>query len=325
MKNYYKIVLVNIIIFVLLLLALEITARIGIKVLRGYSTVGLKERTLNLRYQPYVMFGNDWEKKYENIKEKKNFRILIIGGSTAEGWFPSTLEDVLYEKYDLKVKVFNSAHGAYNVRQQLVGLAIWGGRINPDIVISLDGANDILHSIRGEVEEGTFFLNNTYKTYLTKPYLSTFIYFTQNSQLYNGLKRLMRRRVDLKKEDSLKNVHLYLEAKNNISLISEAIGAHHISVLQPYLGFKKNMTEKEKNFKIYNYRDKVVKELFNYTEINLEKLYKSSNNTTHFNSQNLFNLDQRIFSDDFHFSDNYGYELLSEKIGEILIKKELFR
>ena len=33
----------------------------------------------------------------------------------------------------------------------------------------------------------------------------------------------------------------------------------------------------------------------------------------YFNSQSLYNVEETIFSDDFHFIDDYGYELLSEK------------
>ena len=37
------------------------------------------------------MFGTNWEKKFKDIENKsENFkRILIIGGSTAQGWKPS--------------------------------------------------------------------------------------------------------------------------------------------------------------------------------------------------------------------------------------------
>ena len=37
------------------------------------------------------------------------------------------------------------------------------------------------------------------------------------------------------------------------------------------------------------FRDKVVKELFEYTKRQLDVLYGNDENTTHLNSQNLFN------------------------------------
>ena len=202
-------------------------------------------------------------------------------------------------------------------------LSIWGKRIDPEIIISFDGANDILHSLRGENEKGTFFLNHTFSTYLTKPYLGSFVYLIQNSQLYSGIIRLSRRYVSFDKNDHLENIDIYLEAKKNISLISKAYGAYHISILQPYLGFKKNKSDREKAFTFYDFRDEIVKDLFDYTDKKLTIMSDQIDNTYYFNSQNLFNTNKTIFSDDFHFIDNYGYELLSDKIIEIIIEKDL--
>lgn len=323
MTKFLKILSINILVFICLCIALEITARLGIFIIRGSSIVGLDEKNNNLEYEPYVMFGHGWEKKFSNLEKKKKPRILIIGGSTAEAWGTEILENMLKKKYNIDVEVINGAHGGYNGRQQLIVLSLWGSRINPDVVISLDGANDILHSLRGENETGTFYLNHTYKTYLTKPYLGSLTFLVQNSQLVNGINRLSRRFVTFNAEDHYDNINIYLEAKKNISLISEAYNAYHISILQPYLGFKKNKTIREKAFKIYDYRDKVVKDLLLFTEKKLISLYNNSINTYHFNSQYLFESEKQIFSDDVHFVDDYGYQILSKKISQIIFDNKL--
>jgi len=325
MKKFTKIILINILVLISLSIILEITARIGIFILRGSSTVGLDERTNNLEYEPYVMFGYGWEKKFSNLEKKTKHRILIIGGSTAEAWKSSILEKKLKDNMNLDVEVINGSHGAYNSRQQLIVLSVWGGRIKPDIVVSLDGANDILHSLRSENEAGTFYLNHTYKSYLTKPYLGSFIFLIQNSQLINGLNRLSRRFVEFKAEDHYKNIEIYLESKKNISLISKSYDAYHISILQPYSGFKKNKTDREESFKIYDFRDKIVKELFVFSEQKLNYLFNNIENTYHFNSQNLFETKRGVFSDDFHFLDDYGYEVLSNEIYKIIKKNNLLK
>ncbi|MDA9210268.1 hypothetical protein N9O72_00920 [bacterium] len=323
MKKFIRIISINFIIFVLFLIILEITARVGIFILRGSSTIGINERTLNLDYEPYVMFGHKWEKQYDKLKPKEKIRIMLLGGSTGEAYDVNILEKKIKLKTNIETEIFNSAAGAYNARQQLVLLSIWGKRIDPEIIISFDGANDILHSLRGENEKGTFFLNHTYSTYLTKPYLGSFVYLIQNSQLYSGIIRLSRRYVSFDKNDHLENIDIYLEAKKNISLISKAYGAYHISILQPYLGFKKNKSDREKAFTFYDFRDEIVKDLFDYTDKKLTIMSDQIDNTYYFNSQNLFNTNKTIFSDDFHFIDNYGYELLSDKIIEIIIEKDL--
>lgn len=323
MNKIFKIISINLLIFILILIILEITARVGIFIIRGSSTTGINERTLNLDYEPYVMFGHKWERQYNNLNSKEKIRIMLLGGSTGEAFDVKILEKKIQQKTKIETEIFNSAAGAYNARQQLVLLSIWGKRINPEIIISFDGANDILHSLRGENEKGTFFLNNTFDTYLTKPYLGTFIYLIQNSQLYNGIVRLSRRYVSFDKKDHLDNIDIYLEAKKNISLISNAYGAYHISILQPYLGFKKNKSDREKAFTFYDFRDEIVKELFNYTDSKLKELSNEFENTYYFNSQNLYNINKTIFSDDFHFIDDYGYELLAEEITQIIIDKNL--
>lgn len=325
MNKILKIISINIIIFILILIILEIVARVGIFVIRGSSTTGINERTLNLDYEPYVMFGNKWEKQYSDLNPKQKVRIMLLGGSTGQAFDVKILEKKIKQKTNVETEIFNSAAGAYNARQQLVLLSIWGKRINPEIVISFDGANDILHSLRGENEIGTFFLNHTYNTYLTKPYFGTFVYFIQNSQLYNGIIRLSRRYVSFEKNDHLDNIEIYLEAKKNISLISDAYGAYHISILQPYLGFKKNKSDREKAFTFYDFRDEIVKELFNYTDEKLKEVSSNFENTFYFNSQSLYNIEETIFSDDFHFNDDYGYELLSEKITQIIINNKLLK
>ena len=325
MQKFLKIISINFLIFILVLVFLEITARIGIFIIRGSSTTGINERTLNLDYEPYVMFGHKWEKQYSNLNLKKKIRIMLLGGSTGEAFDVKILEKIIKEKTNIETEIFNSAAGAYNVRQQLVLLSIWGKRIDPEIIISFDGANDILHSLRGENEKGTFFLNHTFNTYLTKPYLGTFIYLIQNSQLYNGIVRLSRRYVSFEKNDHLDNIEIYLEAKKNISLISDAYGAYHISILQPYLGFKKNKSDREKAFTFYDFRDEIVKELFSYTDEKLKEVSSNFENTFYFNSQSLYNVEETIFSDDFHFIDDYGYELLSEKIAQIIIDNKLLK
>ena len=127
MKKFSKLFFYNFIIFLILLIVLESFARFGIFILRGSSTVGLQSRNNNLKYQPFVMFGTNWEKKFKDIEKKsENFkRILIIGGSTAQGWKPEVLKNAIEENSELRVEVFNGAHGAYNIRQQLIVLSIW--------------------------------------------------------------------------------------------------------------------------------------------------------------------------------------------------------
>ena len=77
MQKFLKIISINFLIFILVLVFLEITARIGIFIIRGSSTTGINERTLNLDYEPYVMFGHKWEKQYSNLNLKKKLELCF--------------------------------------------------------------------------------------------------------------------------------------------------------------------------------------------------------------------------------------------------------
>ena len=68
-----------------------------------------------------------------------------------------------------------------------------------------------------------------------------------------------------------------------------------------------------------------MKELFSYTDEKLKEVSSNFENTFYFNSQSLYNVEETIFSDDFHFIDDYGYELLSEKIAQIIIDNKLLK
>ena len=57
------------------------------------------------------------------------------------------------------------------------------------------------------------------------------------------------------------------------------------------------------------------------TDIELDKLHKSSSNSSYINGSNLFLDDSRwIFSDDVHFIDEVGYDILANEIA-LIIKK----
>ena len=63
MKKFSKLFFYNFVVFIILLILLESFARFGIFILRGSSTIGLQSRNHNLKYQPFVMFGSNWEHK----------------------------------------------------------------------------------------------------------------------------------------------------------------------------------------------------------------------------------------------------------------------
>ena len=246
----------------------------------------------------------------------------MIGGSTAEAFPDKMIKEEISRIIQKNVRVLNVGRGGYNATQALIVLSIWGAKINPDLIISLDGANDLIHGLRTN-ETGTFFLNHTYKLYLTKPYLSPFIWLLQNSQFYNSLIRLSARYKKFDSRNYENVIDNYINIHKNIKLFSKSLNADHIAILQPFHGFKNPLHYNEKSFKIYDYRKDITKELYNKTHIRLMELYNSSD-TYYINGIELFQEDPRwIFSDDVHFVDDVGYRVITKKISDIIINNNI--
>jgi len=126
--------LVNIVVFATLLVAVEAVARLAIYATRGSATAGLEERTLNLEYEPFVMFGPGWDGQLAGPPADGLPTVMLVGGSTAQGFAPEILETALAQRFARRVRVINAAYGGYNVRQEVVVAALWGGRLKPTAV-----------------------------------------------------------------------------------------------------------------------------------------------------------------------------------------------
>lgn len=319
-----KVIFINLIVVVCLLITLEIFARIYISIARGNSTAGLPERNANLKYQPFTMYGPDWMQIYKNFyessKNEDNFKILLIGGSTAQSFPVEILEQKILDTTQKKVKVYNSAYGGYISTQELILTTTYSSLINPDLIINLNTANDIVFSLRENNIAGTFRLNNTYKNILTKPYLAPFIYILQQSQLFNGLIRLKARKKQFNIANHTEHIDILIQNMNNIYLFCKGANISYLNVMQPHVIFKNIKHEKEKQFKAYNYRAKIIEELYNLTR---KKIALSEENFL--DTRFIFNDNpSHIFSDDVHFINDKGYNMLADSISkkvDILLKK----
>src|SRR5215471_798241 len=60
-------VLINAVVLAVLLAAVELSARVLVLLLRGSATAGLQERTLNLDYEPFVMYGPGWDARFAAV------------------------------------------------------------------------------------------------------------------------------------------------------------------------------------------------------------------------------------------------------------------
>lgn len=133
-KSGIKFVLINLLIIFSILGIIEGLARTYIYFTRGVSTVGLPERTLYLKYQPFVMYGPNFDtslKHFKRLNKQKDndrkYRILLLGGSTAAGFPVNILRKAFSRRFvSYEFEVINVGVGGYNARQELIVAAIWG-------------------------------------------------------------------------------------------------------------------------------------------------------------------------------------------------------
>ena len=311
-----RVVLVNIGVLLALLMATEAAARIAIYLARDSSTAGLQERTLNLEYEPFVMFGPEWDRQLAAPAADGVPTILLVGGSTAQGFAPEILERALAQRFG-RVRVVNAAYGGYNVRQEVVVAALWGARLKPAALISLDGQNDFEHRLRVS-QSGRFLLDPAYRLYLTRPWLAPFAYLASHSQAYNAVSRLAARRRIGGADEYADAIPVYLEGQHSLTVIARGLGARRLMVLQPFAAFKQPLAAEERAFTAYAYREPVMRSLYDRAAAGLAALAKQDD-AAFLDARRIFNgVEQPLFTDDVHFRTPHAYELIARAIASAL-------
>jgi hypothetical protein len=312
-----RLIVVNVLVLVALLTLIEGAARVVIYFVRGTSTVGLPQRMQHLHYQPFVMFGPDLESRlaatsYGPIADR--LRIVIVGGSTAQHLRPTLLGEAVTDRLPNRpVQVINAAFAGYEARQEVIVAAIWVPALRPDVIVSIDGANDLISRVRVD-RAGTFYLDPAYRLYLTRPFVAPFAYLLSQSQAYNGLLRL-RARATLAPPDIYADaVPVYVEAQHSLNVMARGLGAQRVMVLQPFVAYKRPQSTAEANFTVFKYREAALMHLYELTHGELTKLARTDS-VRYVDGRRLFDgVAETIFSDDVHFVDDKGYRILAAAI-----------
>jgi hypothetical protein len=89
-------------------------------------------------------------------KEPNEIRIILTGGSAAQGWGGRTNADMFYRKLEtalndqlkidrkqLKVTLINLAMAGSQSYQNYIALNKWGHKLEPDLILSFSGHNDL--------------------------------------------------------------------------------------------------------------------------------------------------------------------------------------
>jgi lysophospholipase L1-like esterase len=316
---------INLLVFLLLLAIAEGGTRVFIHFTRGDSTASIAERTQYLIYQPFVMFGPEWDTKLtlsryppRSDPAGRPYRILLLGASVADGFPQEALVKTFSERLPGRdIQVMMAASGGYVARQELIVASIWGPSLQPDLIITFDGGNDLDLRLRVD-KPGTFSLNPTYELMLTKPFLAPVAYLLSQSQTYNGIRRLAARYqigpVELY-EDA---IPVYVSAQHSINILAKGLSANRLMVLEPFAAFKVPLSDAEASLTHFKYREPVMKELYGRTHEQLTDLARKDH-VAYLDARFLFEgIRDTIFRDDVHFADHRGYRLLAKAMANCL-------
>lgn len=317
-----RFVAVNALLLATLLLLAEGAARVYLHLARGGATTGLRERVQYLHYQPFIMFGRDLDQHLARNREagrpqsSSRYRVLLLGGSTAEGFSPEILEGALASRLPgRRVEVLNLAHGGHNARQEAIILTLWGTQLAPSLIVTLDGSNDLEHRLRVD-RAGTFYLDPAYRLSLTRPFLSPFAEILRHSQLVHGMLRLRARSTLGPPQQYADAVPIYLDAQHSMNIVARGIGASRIIVLQPFHAYKRPLTEQEAAFTHYKFREGVMMALFDLAHEGLNGLARQDQ-VDYVDARFVYDgIRETIFRDDVHFASRLGYEILARRIAE---------
>ncbi|MDH3316275.1 MAG: hypothetical protein OER43_11000 [Gammaproteobacteria bacterium] len=312
-------------VLLLLFAALEIGARVYISWTRGSYTAGLQERTIHLSYEPFVMFGPGWDQKLAANRQPRKpgtCRILLVGGSTAAFFLSAVLEKAFSEAHgDSAFEVINGAFGAYAARQEVIVATLWGPELHPDLLMSLDGANDLTLRLRGN-RAGAFFLDSAYNLYLTQPWLGPFVYLLSQSQLVNGVLRLAARGRMGPADQYADAIAPYIDAQHSLNVLAPGAGARRLMVLQPFSGFKRPHSPSEQAFDLFKYREPVMMVLLNEMADKLNAL-ATRDQASFLDGRFAFQRsEETVFTDDVHLTE-IGYRMLASKVASHVANERL--
>src|SRR3954451_19787900 len=76
--NVARLVLINLAVLAALIAGIELAVRAFLWISRGSATSGLQERTLNLDYEPFVMFGPGWDARFAEVPRDGLPAVLLV-------------------------------------------------------------------------------------------------------------------------------------------------------------------------------------------------------------------------------------------------------
>jgi hypothetical protein len=232
----------------LLIVMVEGGTRLLIWALYGSPTHGMH---WVFEYEPYLLTKtNKGHRMHQDVPPKgETYRIVLIGGSTAQQ-IPEKLFEEAFKTISARdIEVINLAQGGYIINQERIMLLLYGIRYNPDLIITIDGINDIVTSLKiGRL--GLPYSNAFIAFAVDHPILNGVFSILRKSQFINAINKLRERHDEklLQNNSELrdKTIDHIEEGLQSIGVIAKGMTIPYIAVLQPYVHIRKNTLDIEK-------------------------------------------------------------------------------
>lgn len=232
----------------LLIVMVEGGTRLLIWALYGSSTHGMH---WVFEYEPYLLTKtNKGHRMHQDVPPKgETYRIVLIGGSTAQEVPEKLFEEAFKANTDRDIEVINLAMGGHIINQERIMLLLYGVRYNPDLIITLDGMNDIVTSLKTG-RPGITYSNGFIAFAVDHPIFNGVLSILRKSQFINAINKLRERNDEksLQNNSALwdKTIDHIEEGLQSIGIIAKGMGIPHIAVLQPYVHLRENTLDIEK-------------------------------------------------------------------------------
>lgn len=224
---------------------LEVAARIYVAKVYGKATFGMMWK---FEYEPYTLIRTN-DRFHRQVPPKGDtYRILLLGGSTADQLPDDMLSGTFSKALNRKVDVVNLGQGGFVLNQELVSFALHGLKTRPDLVITLDGTNDIMNTAKTG-KPGMPYSNDFIAMAVEKPFTNALFGLLRESQFINCLNKLRERQFEKKvhEDETLitATVDQVAEGERSISEMAYGCGAPHVMVVQPYIQLRKTVQPEE--------------------------------------------------------------------------------
>ena len=232
----------------------EAAARAAIQLRYGNPSQALQE---TLDYAPYLI-SLSAPIPTAPPKQRGVFRVLVLGSSTAGGIPAEIIAGAFEPVLGRRVEVLNYAQPGHCTQQELVMYALYGMQVQPDLVMTLDGINDVV-ALTKSGRPGIPYEDLLIEQAMNDPQGFFLARLFRSSQLVNSMRKLLERKrevaIQSDAEAAREMVRLYRTNIEKLASITTGVGARYIAVLQPYLHLRQNAPASERRLAAnYEYR-----------------------------------------------------------------------